>query len=234
MDYETASVEEIAAHFGTISRQRISQVLKKYQRYPMNRVVVAKIQQAKAILKADKHRRKIGCTLAERKKCNTIWTLLRLRIGKHPAYLDCTNGFGSLEAFRLWAVRQVGFNVDNFELDKDILVKGNRIYSPDTCVFVPLEINSLLAGTYKSKSRGPYPIGVSFNKGSGTFVAQMSDRQEAGLDKYLGSFPTIEEAFACYKEHKEAKIKRLAEKWREHIDPRAYRALMARTVELDD
>jgi hypothetical protein len=232
-DYENLTAEEIAAHFGTVTRQRIQQILKKYQTQ-QNEAVVAKIQQAKALLKCQKYKKKNGCTLDERRKCEAIWTFLRKRVGKVEAYKNCTVEFESLEQFREWAIRQVGFHKPGFEMDKDILVKGNRVYSPDTCVFVPTEINGLFSGCYKAVRRGNYPIGVCFNKGSGRFVAQMSDRQSSGLDKYLGSFGTVEEAFACYKTAKEAKIRRLAEKWKDEIDPRAYAALMSRTVDIGD
>ena len=48
---------------------------------------------------------------------------------------------------------------ENMHLDKDILVKGNKIYSPDTCVFVPQSINSLFIKS--DKARGDLPIGVT-------------------------------------------------------------------------
>lgn len=233
IDYKNMTPEEIAQHFGTVTRQRIQQVLKKYTANG-DEETVAKIQRAKVVLKAAKYSKKNGCTLDERRKCEGIWTFLRKRVGKMQAYKNCTIEFESLEAFREWAIRQVGFHEPGFEMDKDILVKGNRVYSPQTCVFVPSEINGLFSGCYRALRRGKYPIGVSYNKGSGTFVAQMSNRQQAGLDKYLGSFATVEEAFACYKAAKEAKIKALANKWKDQIDPRAYAALMARTVEMDD
>jgi hypothetical protein len=231
--YESLSVEELTSFFGTVTRQRVQQILKKYQD-DGNTEMVSKIGKAKLALKIEKHRAKTGATPEECDRASKIWAGMQIRCGKVKAYLDCTVAWESSDAFRAWAIKQPGFNIEGFELDKDILVKGNRVYSPETCVFVPLEINSLLSGCYKAKRRGAYPIGVSFNKGSGTFVAQMSNRQVAGLDKYLGSFPTSEEAFACYKVAKEAKLRKLAEKWKDRIDPRAYEALMARTVEWDD
>ena len=233
MNYVLASVEEIAAHFRTISRQRIQQILQKYSQRE-NFEVVAKIQQAKSLLKAEKYKIKNGCTFSDRAKAEKIWQGVVRRVGKHKSYLNCTIAWESLREFRQWAVGQIGFDRPGWELDKDILVKGNRIYGPDTCVFVPPDVNLVLSGCYKAKQRGQYPIGVCFNKGSGMFVAQMSDRQNAGLDKYLGSFATVEEAFACYKATKEARIKKLALLWKDQIDPRAFEALMARQVEWDD
>jgi hypothetical protein len=231
MNYEESSVDDIVAHFRTVSRQRIQQLLKKHRDRGSD-AVVQKIVEAKKRLKSEKYKAKYGfhpSTVHLRK----VYQSVTRRVGKLSAYLDCTIGWQSESEFVAWALSQVGHDA-GFELDKDILVKGNRVYGPDTCTFIPAEINVLLSGCYKSKKRGQHPIGVCFNKGSGSFVAQMNDRQSNGLDKYLGSFPTVEEAFACYKAAKEAKIKRLAEKWKDQIDPRAYEALMARTVEWDD
>lgn len=228
MNYEQVSAEEIAEHFGTISRQRVSQlILTQEQRG--NKDIVAKMEAAKVILKETRHKAKYGYDVATNKYLSHLWNGMKARCGRHPAYLDCTVGFESIDHFKSWAVQQIGFN-DKFELDKDILVKGNRVYSAETCVFVPIEVNSLLSNCYKAKNRGKYPVGVCYNKGSRSFVAQMGN----GEDKYLGSFPTVEEAFEAYKKAKEVRIKELAEKWKDRIDPRAYAALMARTVELGD
>jgi hypothetical protein len=237
MNYETATVEEIAEHFGKISRQRVSQ-LTLVNRRRGNDEVVAKMQQATVIVrakrKAERKAAKVRYNEAAICRLTTVWNGVSERVGVHPAYLECKLEFASLDAFRTWAMQQKGWDQPDFELDKDILRKGNKIYGPATCVFVPAELNSLLSGCYRAKRRGKYPIGVCYNKGSGTFIAQMSKDRKVSLDKYLGSFKTVEEAFACYKQAKEAKIKRLAEKWRDHIDIRAYEALMARTVEWDD
>ena len=91
-----------------------------------------------------------------------------LYIEKRPTYADCyvSDEFKKLEVFRLWCLNQPNFNeVDDrgrsFELDKDILVKGNKVYSPETCCFVPSEVNLLFSKT--GKLRGSLPIGVSAN-----------------------------------------------------------------------
>lgn len=231
MDYDNATVDAIVAHFRTISRQRIQQLLKKFTERGAE-ATVSKIKEAKKRLRAERHASKHG-NQADTLRLRRLYQSVLKRVGKAPSYLDCTVEWKSEGEFIRWATEQVGYD-RGFELDKDILVKGNRIYGPDTCTFVPAEINVLLSGCYRSKRRGKYPIGVCFNKGSGQFVAQMSNRQGKGLVKYLGSFPTPQEAFACYKKEKEARIKTLANKWKDQIDPRAYEALMARTVEWDD
>jgi len=56
------------------------------------------------------------------------------------------------------------------ELDKDILLVGNKIYSPETCRFVDHIVNSFIED--RSASRGDFMIGVSFMKRHKKFLAQ--------------------------------------------------------------
>ena len=148
---------------------------------------------------------------------------------KHPTYIDCevSDYFKKLSNFSSWCQNQIGFNQPTFELDKDLLVKGNKEYHPDKCVFIPSAINSALKT--RKKFRDDLPIGVAENK-VGSYIAQLT----AGAAKYLGSFPTPEQAFQAYKHAKENHIKLLAEKYRDQIDPRAYEALLNYKVEITD
>jgi hypothetical protein len=133
------------------------------------------------------------------------------------------------DVFIDWCEKQVGFSDPLFQLDKDILVKWNKIYSPKTCVFVPREIN--LAITRSDSSRGEFPIGVSWSHKSEKFGAYLS---EFGKLRYLGMFPTPEEAFYTYKSAKEKYLKVLADKYKDVIDRRCYEALCAYQVEITD
>ena len=147
-----------------------------------------------------------------------------------PTYLNCetSSEFLVLSKFRDWCQNQIGFNQPGFELDKDLLEKGNKEYHPDKCVFIPKEINSALRT--RKKMRGNLPIGVTLSQ-SGSFMAMMN---LGSAKKYLGSFPTPEHAFQAYKHAKENHIKLLAEKYRDQIDPRAYEALLNYKVEITD
>ena len=87
-------------------------------------------------------------------------------------------------------------------LDKDILCKGNKVYSRETCIFVPHRINSLF--TKCDKSRGKNPIGVK-PLPSGNYYARCRDGY--GKEIPLGTYPTKEEAFQAYKQGKEKVIK---------------------------
>ena len=155
---------------------------------------------------------------------------------KRPTYEGCkvSDNFKYYEYFYEWCHKQVGFGVDGngkpFHLDKDLLVKGNKVYSENTCVFVPAEINSLLIKC--TASRGKHLIGVSWNNVNKAFVARVCKNK--GKREYLGSFKTEIEAFNAYKEAKESFIKEQAEKWKGQIDDRAYNALMNYQVEIDD
>lgn len=164
-------------------------------------------------------------------RCYTERNLLR-----KPAYRGCgvSDNFKNYTYFYEWCNKQVGFNsLDEnervFALDKDLLIKGNKVYSESTCVFVPMEINNLIV---KSNSiRGNYPIGVAYDKDRDKFQTRLWVDNKP---KFLGRFETVEEAFEKYKECKEAHIKVVADKWKHLIDFRAYDALMKYEVEVTD
>ncbi len=151
---------------------------------------------------------------------------------KQPTYEGCEVGdkFKSYEYFYEWCHKQIGFGVDGWHLDKDLLVKGNKVYSESTCVFIPSEINAIL--TKSTASRGKYLIGVSWSNANKAFVAQVNKNK--GVSEYLGSFNTELEAFKAYKKAKESFVKEQAEKFKSQIDERAYEALMNYQVDIDD
>ena len=151
---------------------------------------------------------------------------------KSPTYADCSvsEKFKYYPYFQEWCNKQIGFNEDGWHLDKDILIKGNKVYSEDTCCFVPQEINGLFIK--RDAARGDLPIGVWFDKQKGKYQADVSVGRKKR--KRLGSFSTPEEAFQIYKEAKEAYIKEVANKWKDYIDQRAYNALMNYEVEITD
>ena len=151
---------------------------------------------------------------------------------KQPTYKDCevSENFKYYEYFYDWCQNQVGFGNQDWQLDKDLLIKGNKVYSEDSCVFMPQEINSLLVKC--TASRGEHLIGVCWSKTNKAFRAMV--RRNKGKREHLGLFNTELEAFNAYKQAKEAFIKEQANKWKSQIDDRAYEALMNYTVEITD
>ena len=150
---------------------------------------------------------------------------------RQPQYIGCTvsESFRRFQCFAEWCNQQIGFGNKGWHLDKDILTKGNKIYSEDTCCFVPHEINILL--TSGKIRRGSCPIGVSFNKREGKY--KVSCKREA-KSVHLGYYVCVDSAFSAYKTFKESVIKEAANKWKDKIDPRAYEALMNYQVEITD
>lgn len=151
---------------------------------------------------------------------------------KYSWYKDCSvcDEWLYFSNFKKWFDDPANGYREGYCLDKDILVKGNKIYSPDTCCFVPRSINTIFVK--RKADRGDLPIGVQ-KKPSGRYACIM--------DKYckivhVGTFDTPEEAFAAYKREKEAYIKEVAQKYYDNgeITERVYDALMRYEVEITD
>ena len=155
---------------------------------------------------------------------------------KNPTYegCKCSENFKSYEYFYEWCHSQIGFDNDGngnpFQLDKDLLIKGNKIYSENLCVFIPRELNSLLLT--RDAKRGEHPLGVYLHKASNKFTSMLHIGN--GKRKCLGSYNTSEEAFNVYKIAKEEFIKEKAEKYKSQIDFRVYNALMSYEVKITD
>lgn len=122
--------------------------------------------------------------------------------------------------------------VEGYQLDKDIVGgKGNKIYSPRTCCFVPQEINLLLVN--RKNHRGEFPVGVCRQSRSDNFMVRLF---ENGKGKYVGTYNSKEDAFAAYKQAKESHIKEVAQKYYNDgkITKRVYDALVKYEVEITD
>lgn len=114
-------------------------------------------------------------------------------------------------------------------IDKDILVKGNKEYAPDKCIFVPERINTLFVK--QNNKRNNLPIGVCYHKRDGVYQASCSTLNGS---KYLGCYLTSEQAFLAYKEFKEDYIKQVADEYKGRIPDRLYEAMYTYEVEITD
>ena len=170
-------------------------------------------------------------------KCYETWQGIHERCYSHkyqekePTYKNCKvcQEWNNYQNYAIWHIENY-YEVGNerMALDKDILHKGNKIYSPETCVFVPQSINSLF--TKRNNKRGEYPIGVS--KVKNKFQARLCKGN--GKEIHLGYYTTPEEAFLAYKIAKEKYIKEVAEKYKDKIPYRLYEALMNYEVDIND
>ena len=152
------------------------------------------------------------------------------------AYKYCivSEEFHNATYFKDWYESQKGSCMKDFQLDKDILSEGCKIYAEDTCVLVPKEINIFFANTgartHSSYNNKNYPIGVSWCRSTRKFKSTYNN----GGDKQLSYHDNEWSAFLAYKKAKENRAKELAEKWRGQIDDRVYEKLINYKVLLTD
>lgn len=137
-----------------------------------------------------------------------------------PAYAECCvdSRWHSLMAFRAWMEEQ---DWRGNELDKDLLVRGNKIYSPETCLFIPRAVNLFI--TESGAIRGKWPIGVSYHRRDKTFRAECSDLH--GKRLYLGNFQDPDDAHLAWLAKKRQLAALLAA---QQSDPRISEALISR------
>ncbi len=150
---------------------------------------------------------------------------------RHPSYIGCSvsENFKNFQFFARWCHNQVMFGVEGYQLDKDIVFKGNKQYSESTCFFIPARLNAFLPKSVTS--RGEFPIGVSFNKSMNKFSSRVN---EGSIRKSLGHYNTPEEAFLVYKTYKEALAKQLAKEYEGLVHPKVIEALNNYVVEITD
>ena len=151
---------------------------------------------------------------------------------KNPTYTECSvcNEWHNFQTFAEW------YNNNYYEipgeimqLDKDILNKNNKVYGPDSCIFVPATINKLFVK--QQRQRGEYPVGVYKQKDNNKYRATISIN---GKNIILGKFDTSEEAFDAYKTAKENHIKEIADQYKSVIPESLYYAMYEYEIEYND
>ena len=157
---------------------------------------------------------------------------------RNHAYIKaaCCDEWLNYENFYEWLHDQSNFNQwisgKRWALDKDILIKINKLYSPETCCLVPQNVNCLFLK--REAERGRYPIGVSYRKDG--FLASCHNPFTNKREE-IGYYSTPENAFYLgYKPYKENIIKQVAEiEYNSgNITEECYRAMMNYEVEIDD
>lgn len=144
-----------------------------------------------------------------------------------PLYIDCivADEWHDFQNFADWFYSHP-HNANGYELDKDLLVKGNKLYSPDTCCLVPHELNVLLLD--RRSDRGEYPQGVDRKKSELKYRARLN---VDGKSIHLGYFNCPNEAHQAYKKAKEAYVKEKALEWQDRIADNVFQALMKWTLD---
>lgn len=144
---------------------------------------------------------------------------------KQETYIGCTtsSNFKGFQFFAEWHMQQIGFGLDTYELDKDLLFPGNKEYHEDKCVLIPSALNTFFGDS--RKIRGPYPQGVVFHPQRCKFQAQIRIGEKY---VYLGLYKSMEEAALIYKVAKENE----AQRWYNRlvageflVDPRVIEAM---------
>ena len=147
-----------------------------------------------------------------------------------PDYGECTickEWLDNRKSFYEWVdAHYYVIEGETIELDKDILVPGNKEYSPDACCFVPKEINDLFVNV-ETKNRKGLPTGVTKTK-AGTYQATVHIN---GKSTNLGRYDTPEEAFEQYLLHKKAHVMSVADKYKDVIPGEIYDALLNWTIQ---
>lgn len=134
----------------------------------------------------------------------SIWTCMLARCysgryqAKYPTYAGCTvsKEWHSFMAFRSWVSTKCW---DGKNLDKDILKPGNKIYSPETCVFVSTALNNFLLDN--AGVRGKWPVGVCWSKKNGRFDARCRN-PFTGRREHLGYFNCPDMAHEAWRNRK--------------------------------
>jgi hypothetical protein len=152
---------------------------------------------------------------------------------RQPTYKDVTvcEEWWNFQVFADW-FQENYYQIDNeiMSIDKDILIKGNKVYSPETCVFVPERINTLIIKC--NGSRGKYPVGTTYNKVNKKYQAQCANGKGEIIP--LGLHETPEAAFFAYKQFKENVIKEVANEYKGKIPDNLYHTLYNWKIEIDD
>ena len=147
---------------------------------------------------------------------------------KRPTYIGCTvcDEWKYFSKFRAWMIAQ---DWEGKELDKDLLFRGNKLYSPETCCFLSRCVNVFI--TEVKTNSGEWPVGVSWNKREKIFVACCQNPFQKKNRGFIGKFHSASEAHEAWRAKKLEYARNLAD---QEIDNRIKKALVSRYENYDD
>lgn len=151
---------------------------------------------------------------------------------RFPTYIKCLvcEEWLNFQNFSKWYDNNF-YQISNeqMNLDKDIIHKGNKVYSPENCVFVPQCINILFEKN--DGLRGQLPIGISLDKKLNSYQVHCNNN---GKSVTLGRYKSIKDAFFVYKKYKEHLIKETAENFKNQIPDKLYSAMLNYKIDIQD
>jgi hypothetical protein len=124
---------------------------------------------------------------------------------KEPTYKDVKlcEEWHNFQSFAKWFEKHYPKNGDKYDLDKDLKSNENKIYSPNTCIFIPQSLNNFMANVYSNNTSGN--VGVSWNKRTSKWEARI---HIDGKKKFLGLFANKAEASEVYQKARAREVKR--------------------------
>lgn len=151
-----------------------------------------------------------------------LWYGIKDRVfgGRKPAYIGCSmsDNFLDYQFFAHWCHTQIGWNEDNWHMDKDLIVEGNKEYHEDRCVFVPRVINTVLNNEKKPRTNG-LPLGVIYDKKWNQYRAHC---WVYGNTEYLGVYRNPEDAHKAYVKRKNEYVQEIAEMYKGRVRDEVY------------
>lgn len=136
---------------------------------------------------------------------------------KKPTYKDVSvcSDWHNFQNFAKWAVNRDDY-LEEWEIDKDILIASNRIYSPESCCFVPRIINcAIRSSALKDKTKIPFRISGG-QKQYKVFITLDNSVKKALY------FKDIEQAHSAVVEFKTKRVKELAEQFKQQLNSEVY------------
>lgn len=156
------------------------------------------------------------------------------KLKQRENYIDCyvCDEWLNFQNFAEWYNNHLYYipDVDTLDLDKDIKIKGNKVYSPETCLLIPKRLNSIVLNRHND--RGNECIGVSFSYKTGKYIA--SCNMLNSKQRYLGSYSTEKEAFNIYKKVKEHEIMVALDMYKKYLPDYIYNAILNYKIEMED
>ena len=142
---------------------------------------------------------------------------------EHPTYRNVTvcDEWHNFQNFAKWFYEESNYQ-KGWDLDKDLFSANSKIYSPETCIFIPHELNSFLIFNCSANTSGFH--GVSYSKQLNkyeSYISNYCNNRNNQTKKSLGLFDTAEEASNAYLEERKKKALYLREKYKNVLPEKA-------------